>query len=903
MAAITSLGLHKPLAFRYLVAESILPADAPEDSYTWRCYNSESENGGIIEEELIYTDKCVVWSRGGIVKRSFNFNIEGESIVEALFTHFPAGKAKTGSRTGLADGKTPPGNPQGCPATSIKGKHQGRLNGKIRKRVVIQDQKDSCGIPGLAIDESHSESESSRALVVVLKSQIHVYFISGDSHVVPLPFELDSIWPTPNGLLFQRKSAEKHDVPVPSAPPNSFVSSQPMHPPPSTQSASFKLSSGTGIRPSVTISPSQPSKFLLKPEKDDSAPRVFSLLDPHSEMGLVAVSSSPHDDSTHRLTDILNPAEELLYVSPASEIPLGVMSTKDTTPLILLVTLNWKTGMHNIWVARYRPREAPMASQGRRKSSSTHSKRRSSHFDITTGTTTPVGPGPSSFRESFGGQGQGRNTSQPFNHNHASLEGKPKPEGTADLATQLGQEFVDVGVTSKASRRVSSLLARSDLMATNDRTTFSDLAGNQLKSSFHGGSRRGESFGGSALRLSQSFNRRGSLPPGNASVYSNGSSFLDAPVDKLLESLNNGGDFHGFESMGIRETVSNLPREVILSKVGSVPSGTAATHDLSANQKNHNFEVFTLSSSDESTLKDPESIPLAVCILDRDSKDLIVVTLSAQILGSDQTQTRQHEKRGNDLTGWPLYKVRALNVRHGSNVLDCCKLVDRGVSRMLVLSSTSDGRGELTIQAPWSTLVRVELPCNMVLHEPSNISLETTPSNLREEGLRRVLCKTPLSMHGLTHSTAGGKVDIIDHQDRRHRIQIQLQPRNSLVRRVLSLCRYVLRHSEKAGDGVHIGWWQILKWLRARDVSEENLEWTALVVTLFSMAVYFIDDTSADMKAPRRKKRSSLMRSSTGSSIDLSDWHSMVDQESGSAGVSAPWMASTSWDWIREENI
>ena len=895
MAAITSLGLHKPSAFGYLVAESILPADAPEDTYNWRCYNSENENGGIIEEELLYTDKCVVWSRGGIVKRSFNFEVEGESIVEALFTYFPAGKSnaakQTRTETGLENGTAAQAGDQGHTTASVTS-NQSHLNGKIRKKVVIQDQTDSSSVPGLGTLENENTSESSRALVVVLKSQVHIFFISGDSHVVPLPFELDSIWPTPNGLLFQRKLPEKHEAPVPPAPPNSFVSSQPMHPTSRHSAASFRLSSGTGNRPLLAFSPSQPSKYLLKTEKDDSAPRLFSLLDPHSEMGLVAVSSSPHDDNElHKRTDILSQTEELLYVSPTSEIPLGV-PTKGASPLILLVTLNPKSGLHNIWVAKYRPRESPISSQNqRRKSSSTRSKRRSSHFDITTGTSTPVGPGPSSFRESFGGPGHGRNASQQLN-----LEGKQ--EGAADLASHLGQEFEDVGVTSKASRRVSSLLARSDLMANNDRSTFSDLAGSQLKSSFHGGSRRGESFGGTGLRLSQSFNRRGSLPPGTASVYSNGSSFLDAPVDKLLESLNNGGDFDGFESMGIKETVSNLPREVILSKIASVPSGIISTNALPYSQKTCPFEVFTLASSDESTLEDPESIPLAVCILNRNSKDLIVVTLSAQNLGS---QARQYEKGDNDIS---TYKVRALNVRHGSNVLDCCKLVDSGVSRMLVLSSTSDGRGELTLQAPWSTLVRVELPDSMFLHEPSNISMELTPSNLREGGLGRVLCKTPLNMRRLTQSTAGGKVDITDEQNRKHRIQIQLQPSNSLVRRILSLCRYVLRHAERAGDGVHIGWWQALRWLRARDVREENLEWTALVVILFSMAVYFIDDVTTEPKVlPKKKKRSALVRSSTGSSIDLTDWHSMVDQESGSAGICASWMSTTAWDWIREEHI
>ncbi|KAF3897628.1 Negative regulator of mitosis [Trichophyton interdigitale] len=83
---------------------------------------------------------------------------------------------------------------------------------------------------------------------------------------------------------------------------------------------------------------------------------------------------------------------------------------------------------------------------------------------------------------------------------------------------------------------------------------------------------------------------------------------------------------------------------------------------------------------------------------------------------------------------------------------------------------------------------------------------------------------------------------------------------------------------------------------------EENLEWTALVVILFSMAVYFIDDVATEPKIlPKKKKRGALVRSSTGSSIDLTDWHSMVDQESGSAGICTSWMSTTAWDWIREE--
>ncbi len=67
MAAVTSLGIHKPSALPYLVAEGILTEEAVEGSFKWQSTNSSGINGENIEEELLSTDYCVIWSRGGTV--------------------------------------------------------------------------------------------------------------------------------------------------------------------------------------------------------------------------------------------------------------------------------------------------------------------------------------------------------------------------------------------------------------------------------------------------------------------------------------------------------------------------------------------------------------------------------------------------------------------------------------------------------------------------------------------------------------------------------------------------------------------------------------------------------------------------------------------------------------------
>jgi anaphase-promoting complex subunit 1 len=894
MATVRWLGLHQAPTLPFLIAESLLPPEHSEDDYVWQTQNVEGPTEGSHDEDVVYTKTCVVWSRGGVVKRVFKVDIEKEEIRHVVLTAFPSGRIKTS--TSDLSSKSPGVSSQlAAREVSIAGR-QTKSKGKEQQdeipRLILKADGD-----GLAGDLNGASSDSSRALVVVLKTQAHIFFLAGNSHVVPLPFEVDSVFSSPRGLVFQRKIHDEGPSTLPMAPPNSFVSSQPQADFRSSQS--FRVSRGHGSRLSSTVSPAQPSLWVPKPENQADLPRAFSLTDPHSEMGLVVANQSSraaYGTQEPRGYDTLDPADEIVYVSNTNELT-GVDRTLADFPLIFVVTLNANTGLYTLWTARYREEETGQDSKRRKKplASGARSKRRSSHFGMATGATTPAGR-PSGVRESLG---TARNISgASFSQGYQAEENT----GEADLASQIGHDFGDIGVPLKASRRVSSLLARTDLGTGQDRTTFSDLAtGNPSNSAAYGSLR--QSIGGYSNRASFGFNPRSSFA-GNASVYSTNSSFLDAPVDRLLDELNNGGDFEGFESMDLTGSMSGLPKEMMLRKVESFSAGLS-TGSISFAELKKSFrksKIFTLRPNDGENLRKGDSTAIALCLLERNSKSLVVMNLKIESVTLSAQDPAYPRKQKKGLKTSQSLVVHATDIRHGANIIDACKIVDGAISRILALSSTMDGRGELTLQSPWSSPVKFELPSNLLLRDPHRMSIPRTSNRPQDSGLERITGDSSLSLIGVDHPSSRGQLDIIDSQKRRHRIQIQLQPRNPLVKEILEVCRFVLKDSPRAAEGMFVCWWEVSRWLRSREVNENDLEWTAIVVVLFTMAVGFIESEPPATPVKQTRRKNNLLRSSSGSYVDLESWNSMLEQMGGSCGISSPWMMSSSWSWVSEQN-
>lgn len=856
MASVRSLGLHHPPALPFLINEGLLPIDPSDDDYVWYTQRAESE------DDITYTKDCAVWSRSGVVKRVFRVEIEKEEIRHVVLTNFPSLSSRE--------------NAQISYTKSIGLKDVKNVEEEEIARVVVAPIDH-----GFTKGRLHSQEDDSKALVVVLKTQAHIFFLTGNTHVVPLPFEVESVFASPRGLIFQRRITEPLSTSLPGAPPNSFLSQSFTD---SRRSDNFRSSRGRESRHSSTAQPSRPQK-----KSDDlDMPRTFSLTDPHSEMGHVIANQSTH--AAHAVQDSwafdsLDPVEEIVYVSAVNELTGDKVFPKES-PLVLVVTVNTETGLYTIWTANFRSDVYAQTSKKRKKplASGARSKRRSSHYGMTTGATTPVAR-PSGIRESIGA---GRNIHGASFSQSFQLEDPPERN---DFASQMGQDFEELGVPSKTSRRVSSLLARTDLGGSQDRQAFSDLAtGNQGGTANHGSIR--QSIGGYSTRASFGYNLRNSFA-GNASIYSSTSSFLDAPVDRLLEELNNGGDFEGFESMDLTGPMSGLPKEMMLRKVESFSSGlsTGSFSFSELKRSRPKPKAFTLRPNE--SIHQKMSNSFALCLLDPISNCLVVVDLKVQNVSlSDRERKKQKtsQKKGEIST-----VVHAIGIQHAANVLDVCKIVDDGISRILTLKSTMDGKGELALHSPWSPSIKIELPSKLALHSPDRLSI--VQNRAPDTGLKRVIDDPNLKLAAFGRSSSRGQVDIIDSHKRCHRIEIQLQPTNPLVKKALAVCRFALRESRRAADGLYTAWWEVLRWLSSRESDENDLEWTAFVVVIFTMAVGFIDSPQPRLVTKKQRRKGGILRSSSGSYIDQESWDSMTEKLAGSSGVTASWMMNMSWTW------
>jgi anaphase-promoting complex subunit 1 len=851
MALVTSLGLHQPTGLPYAIQEGLVPADSTSTSYEWLNRSEGEGPTSYHEDELLVTPRCVIWSRGGVFRKSYKFDLEKEEVTQALLTSFPS---------------------------------VGPLAGKQKKA----PQKEG--------DTNNRET----AVVVFLKTQAHVYFLSGTSHVIHLPFEVESAIAAPNGLIIQRKVRVDNLVPAslkfPRVPPNSFVSSQPQ-----PWSAASSLQSTFSIAdlgsPKQMPMPHSTLKDMWDPPSlkiDTNWPRLFSLSDPLAEMGLVVAQPATSEKHGHRRSSTklsaLDTSEEILHVSHQTELS----NSTSERPLTLALTVNRETSMYTVWRFAY-VGGATLASSSEkyRAPSGTMSRRRSSFMPGTaTGATTPVMNGQQTFRDSFidnpnpVGGGKKKTTL-----NEESRDKVP------DFASSLDPDFENTSIPRRKSRRVSSMLARADLSASNERSAFSDLAtGHQ-----HAPTRRTESLGSQQARTSiggfAGMNGPTFAHPTQLNNSLNG--FLEAPVDDLLDELRAGGDFEGFHNMGLDDDeFDTLKQEIVLTKICSVPVEHenirySSQHVPAASQ----CRIFTLSAP-ASAADDKQGNAVVVCVLDPDEKKLLVLTLYAKTQnGDDHTHHRYiNGMRGDrDMTSLSLGPVM-----RAKGVIDACRIDDGLVSRILVLTETPDGYGELSLQAPWSVLMKVPLPAKFILSNSRNLSYNPTPRFKRESGLNQVLSQGPRALCGLRNSKPRGLFDLVDEEGKMHQLRILLQPRNPYVCRILELCRVVLS-SGRGGEGILVCWWNVMQWLRLESVESEDQEWTALVVTILALPLSLssVSKPSKHHVRPPPKPRRGHLRSSSGAQSE--NWELMIADEAPNGNPIPTWANNSAWSWLVED--
>lgn len=565
MAQVRSLGLHTPSGLPYLVQEGFLPREPHQDSYTWETYN---ESDG--HEEVLTTAQCAVWSRGGVVRKAFSFDVEKEKVQQAILTWFP-------SEDDLSHGHWKPKTEDPAP-THTK-----------RQRLSTTAAVDSSSPNGL-----------SRALVVFLKHQARIYFISGASHVINLHFEVERAFSSPRGLIIQRKLPTEAVPATPilgsrfgvsggPTPYNSFAS--PFAARQSHQNASFRQNSTTF----GTIAPSskgaetslQLNFDLLKRSKSpaaDSLPRHFCLTNPLSEFGLVVHAPSESQQKPSHPTgatsedlESLDKEEEIIYVSPTSEV-----ADEDTTqsPLTLVVTLNQNRRVYSVWQAMYADSKSLSSLFKAKQAITTVKARRRSSF-VTTGATTPAHRGVDKLRESLGPTKRTKKVPQ-LNASQSTAQSEANDEDL--MVSQLDPDF-DAQQPAKESRRVSGMLSRADLSTSFDRAAFQELASRRAhgRTSLGPSGRRGVSLGGpndrSSLGIGAHRKLRSSTPGAFARLSLDESSALGLSIDGVDSTMiDNLGDLDDiFEShaeldaFNSQQPFGGLRKEIFVTKFAEIP--------------------------------------------------------------------------------------------------------------------------------------------------------------------------------------------------------------------------------------------------------------------------------------------------------------------------------------------
>ena len=904
MASVASLGLHKPAALPLLVAEGVLPAEPAENAFTWQTVEGDRDHDGEQEaqEELVTTEHCVVWSRGGIVQRLFRFDVEGEPVTHAAFTRFPSQNAIAPGQGRFVADSEDAGTGKANASLSVPKQRTSKSNGRSQSDVkatstATRPYKDDIARKG---DEQH-QSTGSRALVVLLKSHAHIFFLSGTSHIVHLPFEVEAIFSTVYGVLLQRKLSDNVNIPptplIPSAPNNSFSYSQ-----------GFSSSSPPNSQPlgqiNSAIDEDSPIHSLLRDllkrsslTPDVRLPRVFCLTDPLAEIGTVAVGTGSDLNRVRKqishgknIFENLGSKENVLFVSPKDELPQNDHISNEQDSLIFVVTQNEESGYISVWTAIYAGHGSDNAIWRQRTTNARGTtSRRSSSFapNFGTGATTPTVRGAPSMRESFGGARSRRHVSSDPTFD----DGSTREEDLLDSA------FANPSLPAKSTRRVSGLLARADLSTTHDRTAFSDLAG------VHAGNkpgRKGASFGAHGTRQSAgpdtgaNVTRPHVIHGMRASLDS--VSLHEPQLDDIADELDDIHSMRNFDGPKPDAGLKGLQKEIILSKIYTVPVEGRRQQVPVGRRNNPTHKIMTIRTPTPS-LGDALEHPLIVMYLfDRSVRELMTLQIEVKATRKP-TQSQSAAKRVPCLGLSP----RVTGMSRSAGIIDACKVSDGNCNRLLVLEQSNDGMGSLSLQAPWSLSSIINLPSNLHLHHPYQITSDISLRQKREGGFKRILSQGPQALIALEHSSCPAQVDVVDSHNDRHRLQIQLRPQDARVTKVISVLESILPSSAGDGESILRGWWEVMSWIRARPEAEMDLEWTAIVVLIFSMGVAFIGEKRSKTTTRQKKKKGGLLRSSSGATTDLDSWEAMMVQEAGSSGVSPPWMQTEAWRWILKE--
>ncbi|KAK8136208.1 Negative regulator of mitosis [Apiospora sp. TS-2023a] len=618
----------------------------------------------------------------------------------------------------------------------------------------------------------------------------------------------------------------------------------------------------------------------LPPEVNDSHwPRLVSLVDPLLELGLVVTQSDRSAKqkgrrSSSRSPDFLDKAEEILHIEEI-QLPNTGPESRESDQLVLAVTINRETSMYSVWQFSYlqnedpfRPSKTPKKTKDRRRSSM-----QPGH---PSGVTSPI---QTSFNDGFGAP-------LPRKRTRKSEKQDKTDRAIEKFESSLGLDK-ESGIGRRASRRVSSMLARADLSASQDRTAF----GEQAQVANTTGNRRDTSLGSHrAPRTSGVFP---SVSFSGTVTQSTMGSFLEAPVDDILEGLRSTGDLEGFHNMGLDDhDFDGLAQEMRLQKIHSVPvENSNVRYSLSKQPARTQCRVFCMSGPWHCA-NDRQRRQVLIGIQDPMEKRLQLLTLDVQVHIEPKTVRKP-----------TAIDISFLHAQKAQNVIDSCKIVDGPTAMILVLSDVGNGQRILSLEAPGRQFTPLELPPKLSLANVRSLGYRGSEAK-RDVGLRRSIVSPLGEISAFRHSKLDGLVDIVDGESQQlHQIRIQLRPTTPQVAKALDILRIGLGPDD--GDKLLPGWWQVMRWLQNEGVEATDIEWSSFVILLSTLFLALgVSEYSGSFTSPppthHRRTRSHL-RSSSGVHVDLSDWDAMNTFEAPNLATHPHWIEHTSWKWVFEK--
>lgn len=277
------------------------------------------------DEELYIANSTLIWSVGGVLQKSFDFSHMDQTVHQAIWAHFEVDDVdkwtmvqKYGNIGNTGTGvSTAPAKPPPVASTSS--------NKKTREK----------------------------ALVILLRNYLRIYFVSGHDYMIKLRFRVKKIWPMDVGILLQR---EQDTTPQPmysysqsaSFPVNTYLFSL-LHPLSIMKGVGLQSESTSSSLPSSTqpLSSLNPSYANSTVTSESFATQDILLIDIKSTMKsdkrpssfipqkgfVLAVDRKTHTLYLYHITVAPETALSVFASSPSSSSTVSTAVTSSSTSL------------------------------------------------------------------------------------------------------------------------------------------------------------------------------------------------------------------------------------------------------------------------------------------------------------------------------------------------------------------------------------------------------------------------------------------------------------------------------------------------------------------------------------------------------------------------------------------